>query len=280
MTEQPYTQPIQPQPQTEVQAQRAPNFSLGTFLLGAILGSAITFGGVNFLSRPSQAPAQPQSAQSIDLNAIREAAREGAASALASAAQTQSQQQAATPQAQGSSKYTIDYRPANTQGQDNAPITIVEFSDFECGYCKRFNDTTLQQVVDQYVKTGKVKFSYRHYPFLAASSLPKAIVSECAAEQGKFWEMHNVLFGGQIGSGSEQEINAQAIAIAKQWNLDEAKFNNCLSDATVRDRVMKDAEVAQQSGVRGTPTFFVNGAPLVGAQPFAAFQNAITQASR
>jgi protein-disulfide isomerase len=221
------------------------------------------------------------------LNAIREAAREGAASALASAAQTQTQtqqqqqqQQAAAPQAQSSSKYNIDYRPANTQGQDNAPITIVEFSDFECGYCKRFNDTTLQQVVDQYVKTGKVKFSYRHYPFLAASSLPKAIVSECAGEQGKFWEMHNVLFGGQIGRGNEQEINDQAIAFAKQWNLDEAKFNNCLSDAAVRERVMKDAEVAQQSGVRGTPTFFVNGEPLVGAQPFAAFQNAIAQASR
>jgi protein-disulfide isomerase len=280
MTEQPYTEPIQPQPQTEIQDQRAPKFSLGTFLLGVVLGSAITFGGVNFLSRPSQAPAQPQSAQSIDLNAIREAAREGAASALASAAQTQTQQQAAAPQAQGSSKYNIDYRPANTQGQDNAPITIVEFSDFECGYCKRFNDTTLQQVLDQYVKTGKVKFSYRHYPFLAASSLPKAIVSECAAEQGKFWEMHNVLFGGQIGRGSEQEINAQAIAFAKQWNLDEAKFNNCLSDAAVRERVMKDAEVAQQSGVRGTPTFFVNGEPLVGAQPFAAFENAIAQTSR
>jgi protein-disulfide isomerase len=276
MTEQPYTEPIQPQ-QSQPEIQPASKFSLGTFVMGVVLGSALTFGGMNFVSRPAQP--QTPTTQTIDLNAIREAAREGAASALASAAQTQPQQ-AAAPQAQGSSKYTIDYRPANTQGQDNAPITIVEFSDFECGYCKRFNDTTLQQVLDQYVKTGKVKFSYRHYPFLAASSLPKAIVSECAAEQGKFWEMHNVLFGGQIGRGSEQEINAQAIAFAKQWNLDEAKFNNCLSDAAVRERVMKDAEVAQQSGVRGTPTFFVNGEPLVGAQPFAAFENAIAQTSR
>ncbi len=253
--------------------------SLGTLLLGMVIGGAVVAGLVNFSSPRKAEPA-------IDLEAIRAAARDGAQQgardalsqpAPNSAAKAPGAGDAATP-ASGDQIFNVSHRPANTLGNADAPVTIVEYSDFECGYCRSFYSTTLQQVINDYVKSGKVKISYKHFPFLADSSLPKAVVSECAAEQGKFWEMHNALFGGRIPKADEASMNRQAAQLAAEFGMDGARFGDCLVNPQVRQRVIDDANEGQKVGVRGTPTFLINGKPLVGAQPYAAFRMAIEQA--
>lgn len=170
-------------------------------------------------------------------------------------------------------------RPANTQGADAAPVMIVEYSDFNCGYCKRFHDETFQRVVDTYVKTGKVRLSYKHFPFLTASSPWKAEASECAAEQGRFWEYHEMLFKGAIPrDGEEAAVRQQLVDAASAMQLDTATFKTCLDGDDVAQRVNADANEGQQLGVTGTPSFLINGKPLVGAQPYEAFVEAIEAA--
>lgn len=256
--------------------------SLGTLLLGMVIGGAVVAGMVNFSSPRKTEPV-------IDLDAIRAAARDGAqqgardalsqpAPAAANAAGAREAAAPAPEAATGDQIFNVAHRPANTIGNDSAPVTIIEYSDFECGYCRSFYDTTLQQVINDYVKSGKVKISYKHFPFLADSSLPKAMLSECAAEQGKFWEMHNALFGGRIAKADEAGMNRQATQLAAEFGMDGARYGDCLTNPQVRQRVIDDASEAQKVGVRGTPTFLINGKLLVGAQPYAAFRMAIEQA--
>ncbi len=257
--------------------------SLGTLLLGMIIGGAVVAGLVNFSSPRKTEPA-------VDLEAIRAAARDGAqqgardalsqpAPGSAAKASGASESVAPAPDASsGEQIFNVVHRPANTIGNESAPVTIVEYSDFECGYCRSFYNTTLQQVINDYVKTGKVKISYKHFPFLADSSLLKAMLSECAAEQGKFWEMHNALFGGRIPKADEASMNQQATQLAAEFGMDGARFGGCLANPQVRQRVIDDASEAQKVGVRGTPTFLINGKLLVGAQSYAAFRMAIEQA--
>lgn len=167
-------------------------------------------------------------------------------------------------------------RAANTQGADDAPVMIVEYSDFNCGYCKKFHDETFQRVVDNYVKTGKARLSYKHFPFLTASSPWKAEASECAAEQGRFWEYHEMLFDGVIPrDGDEAAVRQQLTDAAGAMQLDKTVFQACMEDSDIAQRVSADANEGQQLGVTGTPSFLINGKPLVGAQPYEAFVQAI-----
>ena len=268
-------------------------FALGLLIGGAAVGLFTTY------NVRSATPALDAAAiQSI----AREAAREGAATAIAQAVGGQppvAVNPAGAPAGAASAGlvagpvvpqvppdpadgplYTVEYRPANTMGNTNAPVTMIEYGDFECGYCRRFNDTTMRQVIDSYVKTGKLKLSYKHYPFLADSSLPKAHLAECAAEQGKFWEMHDALFSDKLPRADEPSMMAQGITLAATMGIDASKFKDCVNDDSVRQRVITDSKEAQRVGVTGTPTFLINGKPLVGAQPFAAFKLAIEGAPR
>jgi protein-disulfide isomerase len=268
--------------------------NIGTLLLGGAIGAALTAALMGFGARPklsdTVAVAATPAAQvaQVDSAVIREAARQGAATAIAEieqrpARQGQEPAPAAAqeqPQPDPNRVFNVSTRPANTQGDPNAPVTIVEYSDFECGFCRRFNDSTLQQLVSDYVAKGVVKISYKHYPFLANSSQPKAMVSECASEQGKFWQMHDALFSGRIPAGDPQSIRNAAALAAKELGLDVVKFDACLDDENIKQRIIADATEAQQVGVRGTPTFLINGKVLVGAQPIDAFAIAIAQAQK
>jgi protein-disulfide isomerase len=170
-------------------------------------------------------------------------------------------------------------RPANTQGAAGAPVMIVEYSDFNCGYCKKFHDETFQRVVDAYVKTGKARLSYKHYPFLTASSPWKAEASECAAEQGRFWDYHEMLFNSAIPrDGDEAAVRQQLADAAGAMQLDATAFKACLENSDIAQRVSADANEGQQLGVSGTPSFLINGKPLVGAQPYEAFVEVIEAA--
>jgi protein-disulfide isomerase len=160
---------------------------------------------------------------------------------------------------------------APVRGNPNAPVTLVEFSDFQCPFCARAH-ATLGQVRETY--KDQVKIVYKDYPLPIHANAPKAAeASRCAREQGKYWEYHDILFAN---------INALDVANLKKFaadlKLDAAKFDTCLDSGKYAQAVAKDIEEGSRAGVSGTPAFFVNGRFLSGAQPFSAFQEAIDEA--
>lgn len=162
------------------------------------------------------------------------------------------------------------------KGDKNAKVTIVEFSDFECPFCARFYSDTLTQIISTYVDTGKVKIDYRHYPLpFHPQAKPLAIASECANDQGKFWEMHDKIFATNTAGG----ITGATADTYKQWavdiGLDAATFNSCYDAQKHTDIITKDTSLGSSVGVSGTPTFYINGRQLVGAVPFDSFKTII-----
>lgn len=160
-------------------------------------------------------------------------------------------------------------------GNEKAQVTIIEFSDFQCPFCRTFWSGAYQQIKKEYVDTGKVKFVYRDYPlsFHPAAQI-SAEASECADEQGKFWEMHDKIFGEQAKQGTGT-ITYGAVEL-KKWapeiGLNSSKFNQCLDSRKYKSEVEKDMADGSSYGVTGTPTLYVNGYPIVGAQPFTVFK--------
>ncbi|HXU83556.1 MAG TPA: thioredoxin domain-containing protein [Polyangia bacterium] len=155
-----------------------------------------------------------------------------------------------------------------SRGPSNAPITIVEFSDFQCPYCSRAEET-VKKVMDTY--KGKIRLFYRDYPLPFHGQAQKASEAAlCAAEQNKYWEMHEKLFASQ-----------QALAVpqlkehAKGLGLDQGKFDKCLDGGAKAKEVETSKKAGDELGVNGTPHFFINGRPLSGAQPFEEFKKVI-----
>jgi protein-disulfide isomerase len=153
-------------------------------------------------------------------------------------------------------------------GPANAPITIVEFSDFNCGYCRRFHLQTFRELMAAY--PDQIRFVYRDFPVTSQESYYAAQAAQCAADQGAFWEFHDLLFVGELGLGSDAYS-----AYAEQLGLDADALLACVTDGTYAAEVEEDARFAAGLGVSGTPTFFINGLPMVGAQPLAQFQQVI-----
>jgi len=149
-----------------------------------------------------------------------------------------------------------------SRGPVDAPVTVVLFSDFECPYCASVN-VTLNRVLAEY--GDKVRLVYRQFPLdeIHPHADKAAEASLCAAEQGKFWEMHDALFRTPIRLELE-ELKAKAAAIG----LDAPRFDSCLSSGKYAERVRADLEAGKAAGVASTPTLFVNGRPVIGAQPY------------
>jgi protein-disulfide isomerase len=162
------------------------------------------------------------------------------------------------------------------KGSSNAKVIIVEFSDFQCPFCARFATQTLPQIEEKYIKTGKVKLVYRDFPLNFHQYAQKAAeAAECADEQGKFWEYHDILFQklsewATVGESKFKEY-------AQQLGLDMQKFNQCLDSGKYANEVQKDYNDGLKYGVSGTPTFFINGIKIVGAQPYSVFEQIIEQ---
>jgi protein-disulfide isomerase len=153
-------------------------------------------------------------------------------------------------------------------GPANAPVTIVEFSDFQCPYCK-LSVPLIKEILAKY--PDKVKVVYRDYPGPNHPHAPQAAeAAQCAGDQGKFWEYHDSLFDRQApGTGWN------FAELAKGIGLDQDAFSTCLKSGRYREEVAKDLQDGFTLGVTSTPTFFINGRPLVGAKPFAEFQDVI-----
>lgn len=165
------------------------------------------------------------------------------------------------------------------KGDKNAKVTIVEFADFRCPFCEQVFTNVEPQLLKDYVDTGKVQFYFRQFPFLGPASNVAADAAECANDQNKFWEFHDYLYKNQPNETDTSMYNTDTLtqdAINLGMNGDQ--FKSCLSGKTDDSKAMADYADGQKAGVSGTPTFFINGQMLVGAQPYSAFQTAINQA--
>ena len=212
-----------------------------------------------------------------------------------------------TPSIQQAGSVTIDFAGVAMEGDANAPITIVEYSDFQCPFCRKFYTEAYAQLIKDYVETGKAKIYYKHFPLssIHPAAEKSAEASECAQDQGKFWEYHNKLFDEQQKLKPDGNTATYAEPELKKWakelGLDEAKFNQCLDSGSKASVVQAHFnEGLQPTGVQdtlvgGTPTFLVfessrisankvtlqtaaNGeveGRLVGAQPYTSFKTAI-----
>lgn len=155
-------------------------------------------------------------------------------------------------------------------GSADAPITIVEFSDYRCPYCRRFAEETLNPLLAQY--EGLVKFVYRDYPIFGDPSLLAAHAAQCAFQQGQFWEYHDAIFTSQSQEQPLEFTDANFIDLAATLNLDVPAFTECLSDDQVEQALVQNIINAQTLlGQAGTPTFLVNGQRVVGALPLDYF---------
>ncbi|KFE67178.1 DsbA family protein [Hyalangium minutum] len=154
------------------------------------------------------------------------------------------------------------------KGPDNAPITIVEFSDFQCPFCSRAK-VTVDEVVKQY--GDKVRLVFRHFPLSFHQDAPKAAeAAACADDQKKFWEYHDKLFANQ-GALKVDDLKKHAADLG----LDTARFNECLDSGKKAELVKKDMSAGEKAGVSGTPAFFINGVVLSGAVPAEEFKSII-----
>jgi protein-disulfide isomerase len=163
----------------------------------------------------------------------------------------------------------VAYDRARVKGDPQAPVTIVEFSDFQCPYCKK-SESTLNGLLAKY--GGRVKLAYMDFPLrdIHPQAQTAAEAARCAGEQGKFWEFHDALYADQA------KLNrAELVTHAKTLSLDAAGFQSCLDSGKFRSKVEADAAQGSKLGVAGTPAFFVNGVFLSGAQPEAEFEKII-----
>lgn len=167
----------------------------------------------------------------------------------------------------------------NAMGDSEAPVEIVAYSDFLCIHCSHFYAETEGLLIEDYIAGGQVHYEYRVYiPGTSTDSARAAEAAYCAADQGKFWEMHDALFANYDYGAANGYSNKVLTAVADLAGLDIDEFETCMDANTYQKQVQQDIQQAQDQGVNATPTFFVNGQEIRGAQPYAVFQQAIEEA--
>jgi protein-disulfide isomerase len=179
---------------------------------------------------------------------------------------------------------TLDIRGEAFAGNIAAHVAIIEYSDFECPYCGLFERETSPQIVDNFIKPGKVKLFFRDLPLpMHPHAMSAANAARCAGDQGKFWEMHDSIFAKQAALSDPALLDR-----AKTLGLDETKFNECLSSGKAADDIRKSVTEAQRLGIQGTPTFFLGtispdggvvsiGKIIFGAHPYEEFKSALDE---
>jgi protein-disulfide isomerase len=169
-------------------------------------------------------------------------------------------------------------------GNPDAPITIIEFSDFQCPFCARFYTQTLPLIHEEYIETGKVKLVFRDFPIqsIHPNAVVASVASECANEQSKFKDMHDMLFEKQNEWNRQETVDALSLfsQYATQIQLQQETFDSCLTSGKYMDEISKDLKDGKDYGVSGTPGFFVGNeqigyVEIKGAQPFDSFKKII-----
>lgn len=164
------------------------------------------------------------------------------------------------------------------KGSPDAPVTVVEFSDFQCRYCAEAALGLMKQVEANYITTGRVKLVFRHFPFMGQDSVNAALASECAAEQDRFWPYHELLFTSFRERGRAAYDVARLKEYATRLGLDRKSFDACLADQKYLPKLAEDFQAGLDLGVQGTPAFFVNGQKIDGLVPFEVMAEAIDKA--
>jgi protein-disulfide isomerase len=168
------------------------------------------------------------------------------------------------------------------KGSLDAPVLMEEFSSYQCPYCGRYFRESYPRLVDDYVESGQVLYIFRDFPLAGqAQSRLAAEAAACAGELGEgsaFWTMHDWLLGRQSEWSGKAGAEGVFIGYAEEQGLDSADFGECLGSGAMRAQIDADASEGSARGVRGTPTFFINGRPLVGAQPYEVITQAIDAA--
>lgn len=171
--------------------------------------------------------------------------------------------------------FSVDLEGWPSKGSLEAPVTIVEYSDFACPFCGKFWKETLPQITKEYIDTGKVRFVYKDFPVVGGEKAAEA--AHCAEEQGKYWEYHDVLFGSQEQDRGNWANVSVHEGYARDLGLNVAQFAECFESSRYQEKVAMSTRESAQNGGTGTPFFLVNNTPVVGAQPFANFQQVIEQ---
>jgi protein-disulfide isomerase len=190
--------------------------------------------------------------------------------AAAAPAQAAAAQAAGTQTEPTYTRYDIPTEGFPSLGPENAPITLVEFSDYQCPYCKRWHDEVYQQLLAAY--PGQIRFVYRQFPLTSIhpDAMSAAIASLCAEDQDSFWQFHDKLFSNEYGLGRDAFTK-----YAADLGLNTSAFETCLDSGKFDDFIQQDMDFSLNLGIRSTPTFFVNGLAVVGAQPIDAFKQVI-----
>ena len=172
----------------------------------------------------------------------------------------------------------------NVTGKPDAPVTIIEYSDFQCPFCDRFATQTEPLIVKNYVNTGKVRFVFRSFGnWIGPESLNAAEAAYCAGDQGKFWQMHDILFANRLGENVGSFTIPRILKMAEAIHLNMGEFKKCLMSHKYQQQAMQDLKDGKQAGVKGTPSFVIiapDGSQelIVGALPYSDFQKAIEKA--
>lgn len=168
-------------------------------------------------------------------------------------------------------RYDVPVAENPSIGAADAPVTIVEFSDFRCGFCGRFARETLQPLLASYDES-QVQFVYRDFVIFGQQSYEAALAAECAHDQDKFWDFHNLIFDNQ------QDLTRDLyLTWAGDLEMDVDQFTTCFDEQTHRGEITADFEYGQSLGLTGTPTFFINGRVVSGAQPQEVFKSIIDE---
>lgn len=256
----------------------------GYFVAGMVVALlAVTLGAVlGYLARPALDPATGSVAD-ISLPAQGPRAVQAPPAQPDNASETETQADASAPAdnpAPSAPTPTImDFVLSDArhfQGSNDASVTMIEFSDFKCPFCGRFSIETLPQIREQYINPGKVRFVYKHFAILGPESNRTAEATECAAEQGKFWEYHDRIFADQTSTRSTLSDD-RLTALADEIGVDTSAFSECLAAGRYTNQISQESLTVQSMGLRGTPGFLINGVFISGAQPFEVFQQVIEE---
>lgn len=177
-------------------------------------------------------------------------------------------------------KYANITIPANAPrlGDAGAKVTIVEFADFQCPYCGKFEQEVYSRIKQEYVDTGKASFVYLDFTFLGDESRWAAQAAKCAGEQGKFWEYHDTLFDSQDGENQGTFAITRLKSLARKIVPSASGFNQCLDSGKYAQAVADETALGRTAGVSGTPTVLINGKLVVGALPYDVFKKEIDEA--
>ncbi len=167
---------------------------------------------------------------------------------------------------------------AAVKGDENAPVTIVEYSDYQCPFCARFYSQTLPSMLSDYVESGKVKLVFKDLPLPFHSNADNAAVAaRCGGDQGNYWGMHDTLFEKQDEWSSLPDATETFTGYATALGLDGGKLKDCMKSGKFDKVIQQNVREANTVGLSGTPSFLINGLSVVGAQPYQVFQQVLDE---